>query len=63
MVGKEGLTLQDTALYQCLLGLKSPWTMSCVTLDVNGYCVDVWAEHSGGRDVDVSALLGDAAAL
>jgi transposase len=38
--------MQDTALYQYLLGLKSPWTVSRVTLDVQGHRVDVWAEHS-----------------
>ena len=37
--------MQDTALYQYLLGLKSPWTVSRVKLDVNGQRVDVWAEH------------------
>jgi transposase len=38
--------LQDTALYQHLLGLKSPWTVSRVNLDVKGQRVDVWAEHA-----------------
>ena len=38
--------MQDTALYQYLLGLQSPWTVSRVSLDVAGQCVDVWAEHS-----------------
>ena len=37
--------MQDTALYQYLLGLKSPWTVSHVNLDVKGQRVDVWAEH------------------
>jgi transposase len=37
--------MQDTALYQSLLGLKSPWTVSRVHLNVTGQCVDVWAEH------------------
>ena len=37
--------MHDTALYQYLLGLQSPWTVSCVNLDVNGQRVDVWAEH------------------
>jgi hypothetical protein len=53
--------MQDTALYQYLLGLQSPWTVSRVNLDVNGQRVDVWAEHSA--DVGVSALQRDAAAL
>ncbi|MGE3977290.1 MAG: ISL3 family transposase [Nitrospira sp.] len=38
--------MQDTALYQYLLGLKSPWTVSRVNLEINEHCVDVWAEHS-----------------
>jgi transposase len=38
--------MQDTALYQYLLGLKSPWTVSRVNLNVQGHRVDVWAEHS-----------------
>ena len=37
--------MHDTALYQYLLGLQSPWTVSRVNLDVNGQRVDVWAEH------------------
>lgn len=37
--------MQDTALYQYLLGLQSPWTVSRVNLDANRQCVDVWAEH------------------
>jgi transposase len=40
--------MQDTALYQYLLGLKSPWTVSRVELNVKGQCVDVWAEHPEG---------------
>lgn len=38
--------MQDTALYQYLLGLKSPWTVSRVHLNVKEQRVDVWAEHS-----------------
>jgi len=37
--------MQDTALYQYLLGLKSPWAVSRVNLDVKGQRVDVWTEH------------------
>ena len=37
--------MQDTALYQYLLGLQSPWTVSHVNLDVNAQRVDVWAAH------------------
>jgi transposase len=40
--------MQDTALYQYLLGLQLPWTVSRVNLDVKGQRVDVWAEHSEG---------------
>ena len=37
--------MQDTALYQYLLGPQSPWTVSHVNLDVNAQRVDVWAAH------------------
>ena len=37
--------MQDTALYQYLLGLQSPWAVSRVTLDIKGQRVDVWAAH------------------
>jgi len=37
--------MQDTALYQYLLGLKSPWTVSRVQLNLTGQRVDVWTEH------------------
>jgi transposase len=30
------------------LGLKSPWTVSRVDLNVKGQCVEVWAEHPEG---------------
>lgn len=40
--------MQDTALYQYLLGLKSPWTVSRVELNVKERRVDVWAEHPEG---------------
>jgi transposase len=40
--------MQDTALYQYLLGLKSPWSVSRVDLNVKGQCVEVWAEHPEG---------------
>ena len=38
--------MQDTALYEYLLGLKSPWSVGRVNLDVKEQRVDVWAEHS-----------------
>lgn len=37
--------MQDTSLYQHLLGLKSPWSVSRVNLDVKAQRVDVWTEH------------------
>ena len=37
--------MQDTALYQYLLGLQSPWTGNRVHLAVNGQRVDTWAKH------------------
>lgn len=37
--------MQDTALYEYLLGLKSPWSVSRVNLNVKEQRVDVWAEH------------------
>jgi transposase len=40
--------MRDTTLYQHLLGLKEPWTVSRVDLDVPGQRVDVWVEHPKG---------------
>jgi hypothetical protein len=40
--------MRDTALYQHLLGLGSPWSVGRVELSVEGQCVDVWAEHPEG---------------
>lgn len=37
--------MQDTALYEYLLGLQSRWTVSRVHLSMNEQRVDVWAEH------------------
>jgi len=37
--------MQDTLLYEYLLGLKSPWSVSRVNLDVKERRVDVWAGH------------------
>jgi transposase len=37
--------MRDTELYQHLLGIVNPWTVSRVALDVAGGRVDVWAEH------------------
>ena len=40
--------MQDTALYEYLLGLQAPWTVSRVELDVQRRQVDIWAEHGQG---------------
>jgi transposase len=37
--------VRDTDLYQQLLGLESPWTVSRVQLDIKAQRVSVWAEH------------------
>jgi len=40
--------VRDTTLYQHLLGLKDPWTVAKVELDVTAQRVDVWVEHPSG---------------
>ena len=40
--------MRDTTLYQHLLGLTEPWTVSRVELDVAAQRVDVWVEHPPG---------------
>jgi transposase len=40
--------VRDTTLYQHLLGLKEPWTVARVDLDVTAQRVDVWVEHPSG---------------
>jgi len=41
--------MRDTELYRYLLGLKEPWSVSQVGLDVSGQRVDIWVEHPKGR--------------
>ncbi len=41
--------MRDTELYRHLLGLESPWTVSRVELSMKEQRVDVWAEHTEGR--------------
>ncbi len=41
--------MRDTELYHHLLGLKEPWSVSRVKLDVATQRVDVWAEHPKGK--------------
>ena len=38
--------MQDTALYQQLLGLQTPWTVDRVELNIQKCCVEVWVEHA-----------------
>ena len=40
--------MRDTELYQALLGLKDPWRVREVKLDVSGGRVDVWLEERSG---------------
>jgi transposase len=40
--------MQDTELYQHILGLKSPWSVSSVDLDVKAHQVSITAEHPEG---------------
>jgi len=37
--------MRDTTLYQHLLGIESPWSVSKVELDIENQRVDVWVEH------------------
>jgi transposase len=37
--------VQDTKLFETILGLQAPWHISRVTLDTQGERVDLWAEH------------------
>lgn len=41
--------MEDRELYWYLLGLKSPWTVGKVSLDMKRRRVDVWAEHPEGK--------------
>ena len=36
--------MQDTTLFEAMLGMAAPWTLSRVTLDMSGERVDLWAE-------------------
>lgn len=41
--------MQDTELYEKLLGIESPWSVERVTLDVEAGRVDVWVQHPAGH--------------
>jgi transposase len=38
--------VQDTKLFETILGIQAPWTIGRVTLDTSGQRVDLWAEHA-----------------
>lgn len=38
--------MQDTELYQQVVGLSAPWTVDAVGLDAGGIRVDVWLSHA-----------------
>lgn len=41
--------MRDTELYKHLLGLREPWRVTKVELDVEGGRVDVWTDHKKGQ--------------
>lgn len=40
--------MQDTTLFETILGLQAPWGVSRVALDTPGERVDVWVTHTAG---------------
>jgi transposase len=41
--------VQDTKLFETILGIQAPWHISRVALDTTGERVDLWAEHADTR--------------
>jgi len=41
--------VQDTKLFETILGIATPWRISRVALDTTGERVDLWAEHEDMR--------------
>lgn len=41
--------MQDTKLFETILGIQPPWRISRVTLETGGQRVDLWAEHDATR--------------
>jgi transposase len=41
-------SVQDTKLFEAILGLQAPWHISRVELDMTGECVNLWVEHTVG---------------
>lgn len=42
--------MQDTKLFETILGLQAPWKISQVTLKTEPQRIDLWVEHSAGVD-------------
>lgn len=40
--------MESKELYRCLLGMKEPWTVERVDLDMERQQVDVYVEHPSG---------------
>ena len=40
--------MEDKKLYEYLLGIKAPWSVSQIELDVKSKKVNVWVEHQQG---------------
>ena len=38
--------MQDTKLFETILGLQAPWQIARVALDTSGERVDLWVEHA-----------------
>jgi transposase len=38
--------VQDTKLFETILGIQAPWGISRVALDTSGERVDLWATHA-----------------
>lgn len=41
--------MQDTKLFETILGIQAPWRISRVALDTTGERVDLWVEHADTR--------------
>lgn len=41
--------MQDTKLFETILGIQTPWRISRVALDTTGERVEIWAEHADTR--------------
>jgi transposase len=41
--------VQDTKLFETILGMQTPWAIARVALDTSGERVDLWAEHAETR--------------